>query len=57
MLKLSLVLAASLGFAAAMPVTVGPRPYWLIDQMRNTSLKTQLGKTTMDISHVNLNFP
>ena len=25
-------------------VQLGPRPFWLVDKMRNITLKTQLGK-------------
>jgi hypothetical protein len=29
---------------SAYPVSLGPRPYWLVDQMRDIPLKEELGK-------------
>ena len=37
-------IAVSLGVVSSRPVSLGPRPYWLIDQMRSGPLKDQLGK-------------
>lgn len=38
------LIVASLVVVSAAPVQVGPRPYWLIDQMRDGPLKSQLGE-------------
>ena len=47
--KMKIVIAAlTLGMASAMPVSIGARPYWLIDQMRDGELKTDLGKPIVD---------
>lgn len=45
-MKFVIALAAvSLGFVSSRPVSIGPRPYWLVDQMREGALKSELGKT------------
>jgi hypothetical protein len=31
----------------AYPVSLGPRPYWLVDQMRDIPLKEKLGKSNL----------
>ena len=34
----------AIGVASAMPVSIGPRPYWLLDEMRDGDLKSELRK-------------
>ncbi len=48
MLKLSLAIALALpiGIARAADVQVGPRPFWLVEQMRESPLKAKLKQCT-----------
>lgn len=42
-MKFVIALAAvSLGVVSSRPVSIGPRPYWLVDQMREGALKSEL---------------
>jgi hypothetical protein len=43
-LALSLTVLAEFALADFHPVSLGPRPYWLIDQMRDGLLKDTLGE-------------
>lgn len=51
---MAMSMAQAQGQAAAPSIQMGTRPYWLIDQMREGPLKTELGKRELHIVSISV---